>query len=163
MRYKLLFGFGIVCLAVCGVSAQRPTITNFDLEKYRQERIRAETDLRENYEKLGFPSPAELERRRVESQKATQELSAKLRAQELEQERIDAQRAEAARFAAYYQSSRVQTEVTGYPIEYYWIGGRRYQRPASRGWSQTGYFAGGQFWPTGSRTKPRPLFTVRPR
>lgn len=42
------------------------TVTNADLEKFRQKRLQAERDYRENYEKRGMPSPAELERREAE-------------------------------------------------------------------------------------------------
>ena len=42
-----------------GISQTR-TITNADLEKYKQKRLAAEKELRENYRELGFPSPEEL-------------------------------------------------------------------------------------------------------
>lgn len=45
---------------VLTVNAQTPTVTNADLEKYREKRLAAERELRENYEELGFPSPEEL-------------------------------------------------------------------------------------------------------
>ena len=53
-----------ICLSVLSIaiSAQTKTVTNADLEKYRQERLKAEEDYRKNYAQMGFPSPEELER-----------------------------------------------------------------------------------------------------
>ena len=62
MNKKFLFVAAMI-FAVSGISfAQTKTITNADLEKYRQKRLQAERELRENYAELGFPSPEELER-----------------------------------------------------------------------------------------------------
>lgn len=164
MRKKLLFCFCITLLTVAAVSAQgRQTgrqITNFDLEKYRDARLAAEKDLRENYAKLGFPSPEELERRREKSRLETEALAAKLRTDRIEQERIEAQREAASRVTVYNRDIVRQNDwylSSGY---YYSPYVNRYPRPRTQ--EQTGYFAGGQFWPTGPATKPRPLF-VRPR
>ena len=44
----------------------RRTITNADLEKHRQERLKSEAEYRANYKKLGMPSPEELERLEAE-------------------------------------------------------------------------------------------------
>lgn len=55
--------------------AQTKTITNADLEKYRQKRLLAEKELRENYEKLGFPSPQELARQNERSRRELLELA----------------------------------------------------------------------------------------
>jgi Skp family chaperone for outer membrane proteins len=160
MRKKLLFCFCITLLTVTIASAQGRPITNLDLEKYRVTRIAADKELRENYEKLGFPSPEELERRREKSRVETEELAAKLRADRNEQERIDAQR-ETARSVTVYNRDAVRQNdwylSNGY---YYSPYVNRY--PRQRTQSQPGYFAGGQFWLTGPATKPRPLF-VRPR
>lgn len=59
---KTTIGILGALLSMASVSAfgQTPTVTNADLEKYRQERLKAERQLRENYEELGFPSPEEL-------------------------------------------------------------------------------------------------------
>lgn len=61
--------------------AQTKTITNAELEAFRQKRLAAEKDLRENYAKLGFPSPQELEKQIEQSRLEREELAAQLRAE----------------------------------------------------------------------------------
>lgn len=158
MRKKLLFYFCITLLIVTAASAQGRQITNLDLEKYRVTRVAADKELRENYEKLGFPSPTELERRREKSRVETGELAVKLRADRIEQERIDAQREAASRRAIIYTRDGFRQNDVYFSNGYYYSPYvNRYPRPRTQG--QPGYFAGGQFWPTGAATKPRPLFT----
>src|SRR5258708_38756668 len=102
---RSLFVFCLIVGSSVAVFSQVKTVTNLDLETYKQDRLKAETELRENYAKLGFSSPEERERRNAESAKAAAELSAKLRAERLERERIEAEReASAAMTAAYYRS-----------------------------------------------------------
>lgn len=152
MRHLLTSILAVLIAGVAGY-AQAPTITNGDLEKYRSQRIKAETDLRENYERLGFPSPEERARRDAESAKAAGELAAKLRTERLERERIEAAR------RAQSQPAPIQIVQTGGGQEFYWHNGYwRVPRYRRRVHAQTGYFAGGAFWPTGNRTRPRPLF-----
>ena len=55
--------------------AQTKTVTNADLEKFRQKRLQAEREYRENYERLGFPSPEELESKRIADEKELIEYS----------------------------------------------------------------------------------------
>lgn len=162
MRNRLLFCFCISLLAATAAWSQGRQITNQDLEKYREARLAAERDLRENYEKLGFPSPAELERRREKSRVENDELAAKLRADRLEQERLDTQRAATAPRAFIYSREIVRQNESYFPGGYYYTHTRPIVFPRQRGYVQGGYFAGGQFWPTGPRTPPQPLF-VRPR
>jgi hypothetical protein len=71
-------------------SAQR-SVTNASLEKFRQQRLAAERDLRENYEKMGFPSPEELQRQNEESAIERDRLAEQLRQERLERERIAAE------------------------------------------------------------------------
>ena len=78
--------FCILCLVFCVSSlafGQIKTITNADLEKFKQKRLAAEKEYLENYERLGLPSPAELEQQREKSYRERSEL-----AQRLEQEQI---------------------------------------------------------------------------
>jgi hypothetical protein len=91
MKRSLLFFVVFLSVAVGSVVGQTRTVTNADLEKFRQERLKAEKDYRENYAKLGFPSPEELQRRSEQSSKETSELAAKFRAEE-RQQRLDAER-----------------------------------------------------------------------
>ena len=101
----------ILTLAVLGAAqgSQRyyarasRTVTNTDLDKFKQQRLAGEREYRENYAELGFPSPEELDRQFEESRVEREELSAKLREERIERERIavDRVRAEAELAAAY--------------------------------------------------------------
>ena len=82
---SLIFSLSIIS------TAQTRTVTNADLEKFRQQRLQAEREYRENYERLGFPSPEELERQREEDRVRREKLSAELKAERLQREAIQAQ------------------------------------------------------------------------
>lgn len=146
---KSLVLIGLFCLtAVVSVTAQTRTVTNFDLEKYRLQRLQAEREYRENYEKWGFPSPEELARRNEKSRVDMQNLSERLLSERLEGERLQLESQLAA------QRERMETEPsrevyvdsysTGFGYPYYSNG----YRGRFRGQTQYGYYAGGQFWPT---------------
>ncbi|MEQ1923222.1 MAG: hypothetical protein ABL952_12010 [Pyrinomonadaceae bacterium] len=164
MKIRVLFLVFIIITATGAAFAQSKTVTNDDLSKYKQERVKAEAELRNNYAKLGFPSPEERARRDAESVKETVELSARLRNERLERERIDAQNAANAQYsAALLRAIQPQNTVEHYSPSYFggYYNGWWRPRPIGRvGYQQPGYFAGGQFWPTGPATKPRPLFKV---
>ncbi len=120
MKMRFFFVVSVILAASIAAAAQVKTVTNSDLIKYRLERVMAEKELRENFAKLGFSSPAELARRNAESAKETQELSTKLRSERLIREQaaaeIERQRAEQARYAAY-----IKTQTYSRPVEYnYW-------------------------------------------
>ena len=86
---KAVFSFGLVLsLAVIGLSQAR-TITNSTLQKFQQQRLNAERDYRENYERLGFPSPEELDRQREEDMASRLQLADQLRQARLEKERLE--------------------------------------------------------------------------
>jgi hypothetical protein len=128
------------------VSAQTRTVTNNDLKKYKTERERAERELREDYQRLGLPSP--------------EERAARLRNSRIAQE--NARRAaEEVTISAQPPVQAIVVVESGQPVYYYpWQGGW-YRYPGSymggrRLPQQNGYFAGGQFWPTGPITRPRP-------
>jgi hypothetical protein len=90
MKKRLLF---VLCFII-GVGnlafAQTRTVTNTDLEKFRQKRLEAERDYRENYAKMGFPSPEELKRRQEESRRELEELAQRLREERLAREEAEA-------------------------------------------------------------------------
>jgi hypothetical protein len=92
MKRNLLFFVVFLSVAAGSVIGQTRTVTNADLEKFRQERLKAEKDYRENYARLGFPSPEELQRRSEQSSKETSELAAKFRAEARERQRLEAER-----------------------------------------------------------------------
>lgn len=97
---KVLFALCSIFILVGFISAQttQRTITNLDLEKYKNQRLQAEKDLRENYEKLGFPSPEELEKQQKAEDEERAALSEKLRLERLEREQI------------YYQMQYLQSQ-----------------------------------------------------
>jgi hypothetical protein len=68
----------LILIATIAAAAQTRTVTNSDLEKFRQERVKAEEDYRKNYAKRGMPSPEEIakinEQRRRELEAYSNEL-----------------------------------------------------------------------------------------
>ena len=164
MKRTSFFAIGFVFVFAFTAAAQR-TVTNNDLEKYRENRVRAEQQMRENYARLGFPSPDEMARRDEESTRTTIELADKIRRDRLEQERLNAQYWSAV--AAANANQRPIVIVTGenggdYFVQYgYGFGrgfrfGNRFNQPLTP--YTNGYFAGGQFWSGPSRTIPMPVF-----
>jgi len=115
-RWSLILVIGFI--AVVSASAQTRSVTNEDLEKYRQKRVAAERDLRENYERLGFPSPAELEKQNERSRAEKNALAARLEAENLERERLNLERQRAeneARLNNYqFQTQNSQFAENGY-------------------------------------------------
>ncbi|MBK9164107.1 MAG: hypothetical protein IPM21_09355 [Acidobacteria bacterium] len=165
--FLLLFG---LVLAPLAVDAQTRTVTNADLEKFRSERLEAERQYRQNYERLGLPSPEELERRRVESAREREELSARLRAERIQREQFAAM---AARAAAEREGSVViiengRQQVVGYGVYGYPnYRGRRYWARPGVVWRAT---PGGVIYEPGGRSsyiytprseRPRPAFRIR--
>ncbi len=76
MKSKIWLSFSLILvLSGIGLSQATKTITNFDLEKFKQQREKAEADYRTKYKELGMPSPEELERRNAENQRWREEFS----------------------------------------------------------------------------------------
>lgn len=78
MKERILPVLSLILVATGFVFAQtgaRKTVTNADLEKFRQKRLQAEADYRANYKKLGMPSPEELEEREAERRERNAELA----------------------------------------------------------------------------------------
>ena len=160
MRSKIAALMFFVAAMAISSMAQNKTITNADLEKYRQARLTAELDYRENYERLGMPSPAELDRRREQSRIETERLSEKLRSAELERERLDVLRGSYAQPSISYSQAPSQNQ--SYLPAYYWSYANRYRSPRPKHvYQQSGYVGGGTFWPTGNSTPSQPVFVVR--
>ena len=108
MKKQIVVFLGLI-FSLSSVSfAQTKTVTNKDLEKFRQKRLQAESEYRQNYEKLGFPSPEELEKNRIEDQKNLIEFSQQLELQRLERE---AAQAEAENQALQVQNQYLQSLV----------------------------------------------------
>lgn len=78
MKERILLILSLILAAPALIFAQteaRKTVTNADLEKFRQKRLQAEADYRANYKKLGMPSPEELEEREAERRRRNAEFT----------------------------------------------------------------------------------------
>lgn len=89
IKRNLLFILCLIFIAAGVAIGQTRTVTNDDLAKFREKRLQAEKDLRENYERLGFPSPAELDRRFQQESLEREQLSDKLRRERLAREQAE--------------------------------------------------------------------------
>lgn len=151
---KYLIFSSLFLISTLSAFAQTRTVTNADLEKYRQARVKAEREYRENYQRLGMPSPEELRRRNEESARKMTELSERLRLEEAENERLNTfrQQSEAVQRQSFYyalpnnQIYYVPNYLYGYPSSGYYNNGyqnrvfrQNYQKydNATRLWSFT--------------------------
>lgn len=82
------------------------TVTNVDLEKFRQQRLAGEREYREKYAELGFPSPEELSAQIERERELKFHLSEQLRQERLESEKIDIERGRVA-----IDALRLQSEI----------------------------------------------------
>jgi hypothetical protein len=71
----------LIGLAAANISAQK-VVTNADLDKYREARVRSDEEYLKTYEKRGLPSPEELERRTDESIRRQADLSLQIQARD---------------------------------------------------------------------------------
>lgn len=133
MKKRLLFILCLFSLASGAALAQTKTVTNKDLEKFRQTRLQAERDYRENYAKLGFPSPEELERKRVRDAKERGEFAERLRRENLEREKIQSE--------IDYRRAQLSVLQNNY-------GGQSYNRAAYNGGSYNRGVYFGSYYPT---------------
>lgn len=121
-------------LAAVSASAQVKTVTNADLAKFAEQRLKAEREYRENHEKMGMPSPEELERMNEAEAVEREQLSQRLREERLERERIELARemldAENRRQYAETRRREYSTVRTQYFPYYY--GGYYYRYPVRR-------------------------------
>lgn len=91
MKRQAIFVLALVFGISSFTFAQMKTVTNSDLEQFRQKRLQAERDLEENYEQMGFDSPEEIERQNEESQRQLRDLSDNLRETRLTRESQNSQ------------------------------------------------------------------------
>jgi phage-related minor tail protein len=137
MKNKMIVFLSLILAFSFSAFAQTKTVTNADLEKFRQKRLQAEREYRENYERLGFPSPEELEKKRIEDEQKLIEYSRQLEAQRLERE---AAQAEAENRALWLQNQYLQSQIndSNYNPGVYYSGGYLpfyngyYKRPLRR-------------------------------
>ncbi len=75
MKNRIWLAVGLIFVVSSIVSAQtaKRTITNFDLEKYKQQREKSDAEYRANYKKLGMPSPEDLEQQQQDAKRLNEE------------------------------------------------------------------------------------------
>lgn len=86
MKDLLGFGFFAILVFTFPGFAQTQTVTNADLERFREKRLQAEREYRENYARLGMPSPEQIEKQREEDVSRIVEIGDRLRRERLERE-----------------------------------------------------------------------------
>ena len=75
MKSKIWLSLSLI-LVLSGIAlaqTARKTITNFDLEKYKEQREKSEAEYRAKHKELGMPSPEELEKRQQEAKRLNEE------------------------------------------------------------------------------------------
>ncbi|HLA94735.1 MAG TPA: hypothetical protein VK612_03365 [Pyrinomonadaceae bacterium] len=135
MRQRALFILcGIIGLAGFMIGQAR-TVTNADLDKYKQQRLNAEKGLQDYYAKIGV-TQAELQKREAEETKAREELSLRLRTQRLERERAEAELRASEMSAPQFNVFNPQAQ-NGYPGYIYygnqWIPRHRFPNYRNNG------------------------------
>lgn len=126
MKRRMLFCLCVMAAFASLAVAQGKTVTNADLEKYKQKRIQADEGRKAYYAKLGL-TEEEVAKREAAENKEREELSARLRANRLEQERIEQEMRE--REAAAQQQVNVfvpQQQDPYYSGGYFVYGNRLY-------------------------------------
>lgn len=88
MKKQIVVFLGLIFAFSSVAFAQMKTVTNADLEKFRQKRLEAEREYAENYKKLGFPSPEKLEQKRIEDEKNLIAYSQDLETRRIQREAI---------------------------------------------------------------------------
>jgi hypothetical protein len=127
MKIAVIFG---VLFALSVVAMAQVTVTNFELEKFKRQRLAAEKDYRENHERMGFPSPEELDARRERDLQTQLAFSEQLRQERLERERVQNERdaliLNAEMMAAERRAQEEAAEVEQENHNYYYGGGYNY-------------------------------------
>lgn len=125
MKRRMLFCLCLMAAFASFAMAQGRTVTNADLEKYAQKRVRAEQDLKAYYAKIGL-TEEEIAKRDAAETKAREELSARLRANRLEQERIEMEMREREAAARQVNVFVPQQQDPYYSGGYFLYGNRLY-------------------------------------
>jgi hypothetical protein len=116
-----------VFFAAVYVSAQTNsprTVTNTELEKYRDARVKADEEYRRTYAERGLPSPEELDKIQAERDKRLTELSLKLREERLQKEYFEALKAANSRPDVIYVTPQNTYAAPGYGYySYGFVGG----------------------------------------
>lgn len=120
MKNKLWLTLGFIFVISNIVLAQtaKKTITNEDLEKFKQKRLQAEAEYKAKYKELGMPSPEELEKRNRESLEWKQEFSRQAEANRQQSQDYWQSRANALRYEIYNVNGQINflnNQIAGLP------------------------------------------------
>ncbi|MGI8467286.1 MAG: hypothetical protein ACR2N3_02430 [Pyrinomonadaceae bacterium] len=119
------------------------TITNADLEKFRQAREQADADYRANYKQRGMPSPEEIERREARRERELADYAARARAAEQReyeiQLRANAMGTQNALIEA--QAEYLREQNGGFYNQPVFVGGQ-----VSTPFGYGGFYGGGNFY-----------------
>ncbi|NJM52085.1 MAG: hypothetical protein HC846_01035 [Blastocatellia bacterium] len=78
----LMFSLILVLSGIALAQNAKKTVTNADLEKFKEKRLQTEAEYRAKYKELGMPSPEELEQRNAEDKRRLAETSQRIRAEQ---------------------------------------------------------------------------------
>ena len=174
MRALLLIAVG---LAAVPAFAQTKTVTNATLKKFSDERVQADRDLNQNFDRLGFSSPEERERRLEAWKRENDELLDRWNKERADQQNAEALAAQAAAIGQLNQPVQpsYQPSYPSYNPNQIWGYGGVYADPYGLGFpNRYGYYrdrygrihpifppsgsvSGGVFWPA-----PSPPVYYRP-
>lgn len=134
----------VVFSAVFVAEGQRAprTVTNAELAKFRDRRVAAEQEYRDNYQRLGMPSPEDLDAMRDRDMADRLEL-----AQQLRQARLDRERLELDRERLQHDADRLafETRIANQQAAYPEFGGYGGYGGFYGGYGYPGYYGGGSF------------------
>jgi len=165
MEMRLAIFALITMFSAAGTIFPQRTVTNADLDKYRKQREAAERDYRENYSRMGFPSPEELKKEAEQSQLQYERMLERWSRERIELEKVNAMRDQANALQVLADQAEINNNnrnneqqvynpgIYGYPnygYPYYgrpYIYGSPYWIPRF-GQSPSGYVSGGVFWPS---------------
>jgi hypothetical protein len=154
MKSSILLVLIFVTANLCLAQTAKRTITNGDLEKYRQARLKSEADYLENYKRLGMPSPEEIEQLEAKRKAQLAADAERIRAAQRAEYELQLRANEAQRQAnlANPQIIYIQTQTGGgyYPYAYGgFVGGQVLGAPFYNG---GGRFFGNKFGHGGFRS-----------
>ncbi|MEO8041599.1 MAG: hypothetical protein ABI646_03215 [Acidobacteriota bacterium] len=127
---KAAFILGFLLSLVLVGAAQTRIVTNSTLQKFQEKRLAAERHYRENYARLGLPSPEELDRQRDLDMAARLQLAEQLRQARLERERVELERRNLDIEASALSNDAVEVGQAAYGGGFYggFYSGGRYRR-----------------------------------
>jgi hypothetical protein len=156
--------FFSLSMAVAAQTSRR-TVTNFDLEKYRDQRVAAEREYRDTYAQRGMLSPDEIKAASDARIQQTLDLAERMRSDQIEQQRLALQAQAQQIEIEELRSQQPAPQSAFYPYDSsIWsygvfsdFGGGFRGRNFRVGTGRDYYVGGGNVWPGRLGTRPQPL------